>query len=314
VLQKTGVNNSVYTNVIAKMTLDFAIAAAAELHVHASPRWAAVSAGLRILVDETNQVHLEYDGYDGRQIKQADVVLLGFPLELPMSPQMRRNDLVYYGARTDQKGPAMTWAMHVIAWLELGEPAEAARLWPLSFANAHEPFQIWTETPTGGAVNFITGAGGFLQAILFGYGGIRLEDAQLKFNPQLPPNVTALTLGRIHYLGNEMRLSWDTARMTIERLNKEGGSTLLMTAGGETQQLEYRTPIAASRGPFALAAKPPLTLWGFPLRFWLIILIVIMVALALVVGIAFVFARRQQRAAEGAAAAGEYEPVSTEEM
>jgi hypothetical protein len=33
-------------------------------------------------------------------------------------------------------------------------------------ARAKEPWAVWTETPTGGAVNFITGAGGFLQVSL----------------------------------------------------------------------------------------------------------------------------------------------------
>lgn len=65
----------------------------------------------------------------------------------------------------------MTWAMHVVAWLELREPVKAAEIWNQSWANAKMPFGVWTETPTGGTTNFITGAGGFLQALLFGYGG-----------------------------------------------------------------------------------------------------------------------------------------------
>lgn len=36
------------------------------------------------------------------------------------------------------------------------------------------PLQVWTENADGsGAVNFLTGMGGFLQAVLFGFTGLR---------------------------------------------------------------------------------------------------------------------------------------------
>ena len=43
-----------------------------------------------------------------------------------------------------------------------------------------------------GAVNFLTGMGGFLQAVLHGYGGLRLHAEHVDFNPRLPPGTTAL--------------------------------------------------------------------------------------------------------------------------
>ena len=42
-------------------------------------------------------------------MKQADVVLLGFPLMHPMSSDIRRNDLEMYEPVTELNGPAMTW-------------------------------------------------------------------------------------------------------------------------------------------------------------------------------------------------------------
>ena len=42
-------------------------------------------------------------------MKQADVVLLGFPLMHPMSSEVRRNDLEMYEPVTELHGPAMTW-------------------------------------------------------------------------------------------------------------------------------------------------------------------------------------------------------------
>ena len=64
------------------------------------PRWfgtvtldaARTRRGRRVALEK------RYDGYDGATIKQADVVLLGFPLDMNMTHAVRRADLDYYEA------------------------------------------------------------------------------------------------------------------------------------------------------------------------------------------------------------------------
>ncbi|KAL8170086.1 UNVERIFIED_CONTAM: hypothetical protein K2H54_063000 [Gekko kuhli] len=112
----------------------------------------------------------------GEQVKQADVILLGFPLLYPMDSEVRRNDLEMYEPVTDPTGPAMTWSMFAVGWLELKDPKRAQQLLSKCFSNITEPFKIWVENADGsGAVNFLTGMGGFLQAILYGYTGFRCK-------------------------------------------------------------------------------------------------------------------------------------------
>ena len=62
--------------------------------------------------------------------------------------------------------------------------------------------QVWTEYSSGsGAANFITGAGGFLQAITAGYMGVRIKHDRIDLNPRLPPGgTTALHLIGVDYL------------------------------------------------------------------------------------------------------------------
>ena len=42
-------------------------------------------------------------------MKQADVVLLGYPVPFPLRPDIRRKNLETYEAVTSPQGPAMTW-------------------------------------------------------------------------------------------------------------------------------------------------------------------------------------------------------------
>jgi hypothetical protein len=38
-----------------------------------------------------------------------------------MPTAVQLNDLVYYSGRTDPDGPAMTYSMHTIGWIDLGK-------------------------------------------------------------------------------------------------------------------------------------------------------------------------------------------------
>jgi trehalose/maltose hydrolase-like predicted phosphorylase len=60
-----------------------------------------------------------------------------------------------------------------------------------------------SETPTNDAVNFVTGAGGFLQQVIFGYTGLRLGDQGLEpaFAPVLPSRISRLVLRNVHARG-----------------------------------------------------------------------------------------------------------------
>ncbi|KAM7414708.1 hypothetical protein PAMA_019493 [Pampus argenteus] len=200
------VNNSVYTNTVAKFSLQFAVELA-DLLKHPAPKeWQAVAEHIKIPFDQESQYHPEYDGYiKGHPVKQADTVMLGYPLGLPMSPEVRRNDLEVYEPVTDPQGPAMTWGMFAIGWLELGEAEKAQHLIEKCFKNIQGPFQVWSESSDGsGAVNFLTGMGGFLQAVVFGYTGIRVQKDCLAFSPLLPNDISELCIRGVNYLGRQM--------------------------------------------------------------------------------------------------------------
>jgi trehalose/maltose hydrolase-like predicted phosphorylase len=69
------------------------------------------------------------------------------------------------------------------------------------------PFLMLSETPTNESVNFVTGAGGFLQQVIFGYTGLRLGDEGLEpaFAPVLPSRISRLELRNVQVRGKR----WD---------------------------------------------------------------------------------------------------------
>lgn len=71
-----------------------------------------IGISIRMLIRHRVRVYLT-----GSEVKQADAILVGFPLGLPMSPEVRRNDLECYEAVTDPHGPAMTWVR--MSWFQV---------------------------------------------------------------------------------------------------------------------------------------------------------------------------------------------------
>lgn len=231
------VDDSVYSNAVASLALSFFVQAHRLLYPAAEvedPRVAAcdqLARDLVILFDSTLQIHPEYATYSGAVVKQADVILLHYPLGVAMNDTVQRADLDYYAVRTDPHGPAMTWGMQSIGYLDLDDAAQAAKFFNMSFQdNTHAPFYVWTETPDGNAVNFITGAGGFLQTVVHGYLGLRVvhhshfdEDVAavrvwrqvaptaqvlLQFTPKCIEGVTQLTVRGVHVLQTPYDVSY----------------------------------------------------------------------------------------------------------
>jgi hypothetical protein len=61
----------------------------------------------------------------------------------PMSEQVRRNDLLTYEPLTRDDGPAMTWSMHAIGFLELKDFDSAEKLFQRSYETyVRKPFNV----------------------------------------------------------------------------------------------------------------------------------------------------------------------------
>jgi trehalose/maltose hydrolase-like predicted phosphorylase len=182
-----------YVNGSARRALEIAGAFARATGTAPPPEWAQVAAGLVVPFDAERGIHPEYEGYDGRTIKQADVVLMSYPWRIVTEPARVRADLEFYEPRTAENAPAMSAAIHAILWAQLGEPERALAAFGKAWRpNVKGPFLAWSETPRNDCISFTTGMGGFLQALVNGFGGIRVVEGGLEARPFLPPGWSAL--------------------------------------------------------------------------------------------------------------------------
>jgi trehalose/maltose hydrolase-like predicted phosphorylase len=190
------VDNNAFTNAAAKSNLQFATEAAKILGLTPDPDWATVANNIPILKMD-NGVTREHDSYKGEGIKQADVNLLSYPLKQITDPAQVKKDLEYYETRIPNEGtPAMTQAIFTLLYARLGNKEKAWHWFKDAYVpNLNPPFRVIAETKGGTNPYFSTGAGGILQSVLMGFGGLDITSAGIiQVKSVLPDQWKSLTL------------------------------------------------------------------------------------------------------------------------
>jgi len=190
------VDNNAFTNAAAISNLQNASAAARILGLTADPDWAHVSKNIPVL-KMANGVTKEHANYKGEGIKQADVNLLPYPLKYISDPAQIRKDLEYYETRVPNEGtPAMTQAIFTLLYARLGDGQKAYHFFEDAYKpNLLPPFRVIAETKGGTNPYFATGAGGILQSILMGFGGLDITSKGIvQVKSELPQHWTSLKI------------------------------------------------------------------------------------------------------------------------
>nr|WP_293832970.1 glycoside hydrolase family 65 protein [uncultured Arsenicibacter sp.] len=189
------IDDNAFTNGMAKTSLQYAVQAARELGIAPDPQWQRVADNIVILTFPDG-VTKENRTYDGVMIKQADVNLLAYPLKVVATEAQAKKDLAYYGPRYSPEGPAMGWSVLATLHARLGEPDKAYNWFLKSYKpNEVPPFRVMAETAGGTNPYFATGAGGMLQAVLSGFGGLDITDAGIvQLKTRLPAKWQSLTI------------------------------------------------------------------------------------------------------------------------
>jgi trehalose/maltose hydrolase-like predicted phosphorylase len=193
------VDNNAFTNAAAKIVLMNATEAAKLLGIVPDPDWMQVATNIPIL-QFPDGVTKEHASYHGEGIKQADVNLLAYPLKLITDQKQIEKDLHYYETRVPNEGtPAMTQAIFALLYSRLGDGDKAFHFFKDGYTpNLNPPFRVIAETKGGTNPYFATGAGGMLQSVLMGFGGLDITPSGIvQVKSKLPPAWKKLTISGV---------------------------------------------------------------------------------------------------------------------
>ncbi|WP_431291574.1 glycoside hydrolase family 65 protein [Pedobacter sp. P26] len=183
------VDNNAFTNAAAKLNLKNANLAVAILGLPQNKDWELVEKNIPVLTFPDG-VTKEHATYKGEGIKQADVNLLAYPLKSITDKCQIVKDLAYYETRIPDEGtPAMTHAIFALLYARTGNAEKAYKYFTEAYQpNLNPPFRVIAETKGGTNPYFATGAGGVLQSMLMGFGGLDITNKGIIQIPSVLPS------------------------------------------------------------------------------------------------------------------------------
>ena len=240
------VNNSVYTNALTKWNLEksaeyYTILKASNpnklkilsdkisLQEHEIENWLDKAAKIYIPFDPDKSLIEEFEGYfnlkevpitewdendmpiypegyhhDNCQettlLKQPDVLMLTYILPSMFSDQVKKANYDYYEPRTMHKS-SLSPCIHTIMGIEVGNYEKALQYFERSVYVDLVDNQGNTNTGM-----HIASAGGSWQAVVSGFGGMRLKGGKLTFKPWLPPSWTSISF-KLKWQGDEVHVT-----------------------------------------------------------------------------------------------------------
>jgi cellobiose phosphorylase len=142
----------------------------------------------------------------------------------------------------------MTDAIATIASAALGSPGCQTYNYMRNSVDPYQaaPFNQWYETRNGGAFNFTTGQGGYLQEFLYGFTGMRWGTDAVTIDPFLPPQLPGVNITGVKWQGRTFDLS--VGRQTT-KLTLRSGSPLPVRVGIGSDDVRKVKPGTALKVP-----------------------------------------------------------------
>ena len=230
----TDIPNDTFTNVSAAKALSIATAAAGVLGERPDPLWSRIARLLYIPLAPGGEHHLAFD--PAVMVDRSDedfgggpMALLFLPsLDLAMDAQLRRHDYEY-GIRPSSVARVAAASMGIaprsIAADTIGAAADAAAWFATNFTGGtlKPPFNVRTETAGNNVGYFLTGSGGYLQSLIYGFSGLRIREAGLieAYAPVLPPGWKSLTLRNLSFRGQRLNIRIARDAAGVVRLRRQ---------------------------------------------------------------------------------------------
>jgi trehalose/maltose hydrolase-like predicted phosphorylase len=207
------VPNDSFTNAAARKALQIAVQAAKLVGEPADPQWSTIAAKMYVPFQQQEQRHLDFDAsvpHDKITWMGSSLAWLMYPnLDLPMSDTVRRHDFDFQLQELKVHGDdpnEMMMVMLAVGAAELGDAKSAGQWIDRNLVGfLKPPFNVRTETVANNAGYILATSAGFLQSMLYGLTGLRIDERGLDaaYAPALPPGWNALTLRGVHFRGRQ---------------------------------------------------------------------------------------------------------------
>ena len=214
-----GVEENAFTNAMAKRVLHAATKYSRGAGQRINPSWDALANELLIPMTPQGQI-AKCKSDDGRKTKQADGELALWPGDATTDLEVLGRSFDYHKTRPIKNGPAMTDAIHSLIAARLGRQQEAEE----NFRAAYQPFvrgpfMLFSEKRSLDRCVFVTGLGGLLQAVVYGYVGLDLstETPTATQKPVLPKSWKSITLNGVQHRGHSYDVRIDKAGASITK-------------------------------------------------------------------------------------------------
>ena len=184
---------------------------------------AQYATGREFYLPRDGRSFLTYDGDRGKGYKQAAALLAVYPLQYPPAEKEAGVMLDRFAPGVIPNGPAMTDAIHAIVAARIGRADEGLRYWRRSWEGFYDLDRgMFSERRRGTRREyFTTGAAGTLQAVLYGFVGLRVDRAggvgslvsklrngkELRCSPHLPKGWRSVAISGLSVMGKRYDLT-----------------------------------------------------------------------------------------------------------
>ena len=220
--------------VSAAKALTIAAATARLVDERPDPLWQRMAERLYIPLAPDGRHHLAFDpavvvDRSDQDFGGGPIALLFLPsLDLIIGPELRRNDYEYAirPSPVARLGAAsMSIAPRSIAADTIGDAAAAAAWFATNFSGGtlKPPFNVRTETAGNNVGYFMTGSGGYLQNLIYGFSGLRIREQGLieAYAPVLPATWNSLTLRNLTFRGQHIDIRIERDAAGVVRLTRQ---------------------------------------------------------------------------------------------
>ncbi|MEY3601563.1 MAG: hypothetical protein RL169_807 [Armatimonadota bacterium] len=214
-----GVEENAYTNALAKRVLRGATQFSHAAGKQINPRWDVLASEIKIPMTPDGIIAKCKDD-DGKKTKQADGELALWPGNATTDLDLLGKSFDYHKTRPIKNGPAMTDAIHALIAARLGRQQEAEENFKAAYQPfVRGPFMLFSEKRSLDRCVFVTGLGGLLQAVIYGYAGLDLstKTPTATQKPVLPKSWKSITLKGVQHRGQSYDVRIDNAGSSITK-------------------------------------------------------------------------------------------------